>query len=383
MLETELEVVMVVPWWCHRSPARSAVAFRVLFTEPLTHDDLHEIGRPAYRPEDPGGVAAELAEAVDQGRIADPADNGFALILAAEIAERGGDSATALGYAERAVAAYRAQGNAEHGYPKAFYAELLMKTGREDEAMAELAALRPLLNSELDAADYITEAWETSGHAEVAVQWLTEALDAVSRTLATPEPAVSTPTSTRPTSTQPTSTQPAIVARTRRRVRAELGLSPDAYDELAENMQAAIGAEIAAAVREDEDAGTGADEKHGRLLLFWPQAELGELLERWPELADSYTPGWDEYRGALERTLVSWSDSGSTELGLLPGSVAELVGYAARHDGDPADLEIRSAYANHAQRHRLPSAWPPERNAPCWCGSGVKYKKCCRPRSRS
>ncbi|TDC03308.1 SEC-C metal-binding domain-containing protein, partial [Actinomadura bangladeshensis] len=22
-------------------------------------------------------------------------------------------------------------------------------------------------------------------------------------------------------------------------------------------------------------------------------------------------------------------------------------------------------------------AWPPERNAPCWCGSGRKYKKCC------
>ncbi|MEU3308968.1 SEC-C metal-binding domain-containing protein, partial [Nocardiopsis sp. NPDC006832] len=22
-------------------------------------------------------------------------------------------------------------------------------------------------------------------------------------------------------------------------------------------------------------------------------------------------------------------------------------------------------------------AWPPERNRPCWCGSGRKYKKCC------
>ncbi|MFC6581654.1 SEC-C metal-binding domain-containing protein [Planomonospora parontospora] len=24
--------------------------------------------------------------------------------------------------------------------------------------------------------------------------------------------------------------------------------------------------------------------------------------------------------------------------------------------------------------------WPPERNDPCWCGSGRKYKQCCRPR---
>ncbi|MET9315984.1 SEC-C metal-binding domain-containing protein [Kribbella sp. NPDC003505] len=21
--------------------------------------------------------------------------------------------------------------------------------------------------------------------------------------------------------------------------------------------------------------------------------------------------------------------------------------------------------------------WPPPRNQPCWCGSGIKYKKCC------
>ena len=27
--------------------------------------------------------------------------------------------------------------------------------------------------------------------------------------------------------------------------------------------------------------------------------------------------------------------------------------------------------------------WPPPRNGPCWCGSGLKYKKCCLPRSRT
>ena len=24
------------------------------------------------------------------------------------------------------------------------------------------------------------------------------------------------------------------------------------------------------------------------------------------------------------------------------------------------------------------TAWPPPRTAPCWCGSGRKYKQCCR-----
>jgi hypothetical protein len=27
------------------------------------------------------------------------------------------------------------------------------------------------------------------------------------------------------------------------------------------------------------------------------------------------------------------------------------------------------------------TAWPPERNARCWCGSGAKYKRCCRLRA--
>ncbi|TQC47004.1 hypothetical protein EEB14_22715 [Rhodococcus sp. WS4] len=42
---------------------------------------------------------------------------------------------------------------------------------------------------------------------------------------------------------------------------------------------------------------------------------------------------------------------------------------------------IRSGRCTAA--HCLETAWPPGRNEACWCGSTLKYKKCCRPRSRT
>lgn len=61
---------------------------------------------------------------------------------------------------------------------------------------------------------------------------------------------------------------------------------------------------------------------------------------------------------------------------IVPGTVAELVAFAETHGGSPLDEEVRKRYcASIADARTL--TWPPARNAPCWCGSGVKYKKCC------
>ena len=281
----------------------------MLSSAALTHDDLHDIGRPTYRPEDPAGVAAELAEAVEQGRLADPADSGFALVVAAEVAERAGDLNAALGFAERSAAAYLAQGRTGDGYPRALRAGLLMRTGRRDEGLAVLTALRPLLVDDLDAADYITDALVASDETELAVEWLTEALDEAARTRAALDPVIS----------ESGSASSAMVAfnllRNRQRLRRDLGQAPDAYDDLAETMLTAIANEVGAAAAQNRG-------RLGTAFLFWPPAELDQLLERWPALADSYESDWDAYRGSTERVLTSWSESGNTKLGLIAGSVA-------------------------------------------------------------
>ncbi|MGQ0775343.1 MAG: hypothetical protein ACT4NY_13120 [Pseudonocardiales bacterium] len=143
-------------------------------TEPLTTEDLDQVG--CSFSQQPLEKAAELIEAVERGLLADQADTGYALLLAAELNEREGDLEAAQLLAERATEAYRAHDDSDYGYAQAFRAGLLLQLGREDEAMAEWTALRPMLSKDYDIVSYLSDALEEAGRAELAEQWLSEAL---------------------------------------------------------------------------------------------------------------------------------------------------------------------------------------------------------------
>lgn len=59
-------------------------------------------------------------------------------------------------------------------------------------------------------------------------------------------------------------------------------------------------------------------------------------------------------------------------------SVEEMREFARDRGGDASDRMLRGEWGESLAREdpRLRS-WPPERNKPCWCASGRKYKKCC------
>jgi SEC-C motif len=159
--------------------------------------------------------------------------------------------------------------------------------------------------------------------------------------------------------------------RVRHDVRHELDLPHDGYDELFEQMAAA-------------QEGEGED-----VLVFWPRDDFAQLLRRWPELAERLGADWDEHRADLERTLVELSGSSASPPLLLAASVDGLIAFAAELDEDdfgpggspePGNPDVMLAYAEDLEGPVL--AWPPGRNDACWCGSGLKYKKCCLPRAR-
>ncbi|MDQ3760679.1 MAG: SEC-C metal-binding domain-containing protein [Actinomycetota bacterium] len=331
----------------------------------LTTNDLDKIGCSFSDQE--LGVAAELVDAVDQGLVADQADTGYVLILAAEITDRDGDLPAALALAERAVQAYRSHGDQDYNYPRAFRAGLLLRLGREDEAMAELTALRPLLSQDADAVSYISAALDAGGRAAIAEQWLTEALATALQRRQALESERGTPVYE----------QAAVVAfvlmQERHRVRVDLDLPHDAHDHLADRLMDAVHDALSA----DEP---GYD---STAMLYWPQPEFDRLLMRWPVLAEEYGQTWDQYRTMVQRILVLWSDSGHQRLALLAGAINELAAYADHNGSDPTDPQVRQDYAHHLADHPREIAWPPGRNHPCWCGSGVKYKKCCLPRART
>jgi uncharacterized protein YecA (UPF0149 family) len=309
----------------------------------LSSADLEEIRQSALGAPNPLGVAAELADAAGSGRLADPGDAGFALALAAEIAESRSKLEAALRYVEQAVHAFGEKVDSKASAAKALRARILFRVGRGDEAMAELEKLRPALDEHADAAAYITAALAAGGKPDVAENWLSEAVD---KALAG-------------RSAEPASADDAgvlfFLLQQRHRLRHALGRQHDAHDNLADRLETRLaGAEVKA---------------QGDELVFFPQAEFAQLIEQWPALAEIYGKDWDEHRARLEKDLVRLRGRA-----VLKGTAAGLAA-----QGDPTDPKTRAAYADQPGEE-IP--WPPERNDHCWCGSGLKYKKCCLPRSR-
>lgn len=329
----------------------------------LTSADLSEIRQSALGAADPLGIAAELADAADAGLLADRDDAGYALTLAAEIAESRSKLDAALRYAERAIDAYGSRDDSQVAAARALRARILFRSGHADEAMAEIEPLRPLLTRYPDAAAYLSAALAAGGRNRVAEEWLTEAVRATLAERAAAQ------------SAEPANAEDAgllfFLLQQRHRIRHTLGLPHDTHDNLAERLETRLAGSATRAAAEPADD-----------LLFWPRAEFDRVLAQWPTLAEAYGATWDEHRARLERELVRLTGTGRAGLALLPGSVAGLTGYAGP-DGDPADPGIRAGYARQLAAGPGQINWPPERNGPCWCGSGNKYKKCCLPRSRS
>ncbi|MFD9669306.1 SEC-C metal-binding domain-containing protein [Rhodococcus sp. NPDC059968] len=331
----------------------------------LTADDLERLGNDALHVEDPLAIATGLVAAVEEHRLDDRADEGFALLLAAEIHERAGNLDAALQLSGRGVEAQRVHGDRAAVFPEAFHAELLLRLGREDEGMSWLQQLRPLLTTDLDAAECVPQALIDGGHPDVAERWLTDAVrEALTRRAALEA-----------RGRGPGYTEAASIAfhllQVRHHLRGDLGLPHDAHDHLADELRDILGDTLAA------DTGTPLT------VLYWPQQEFAELVERWPGLSEIYGGTWDDYRQRIEMALTVAAESGCSGLGLCAGSVDGLVEFAGRENLDPMEEATGEDYAEHAAALAPTQVWPPGRNETCWCGSGRKYKKCCLPRARS
>ncbi|MDR7276895.1 hypothetical protein [Catenuloplanes atrovinosus] len=296
-------------------------------TANVTSADLQEIRQSVLGAADPLGVAADLADAVDAGRLADPGDAGYALMLAAEIAESRNKLDAALRYADRALEAYGTREDGEVDSARAMRARILFRAGRDDEAMAVLEALRPSLTRYPDAAAYVSAALAAGKRHKVAEEWLTEAVRAAF--------------AERGESAEPASAEDAgllfFLLQQRHRIRHVLGLPHDGHDNLADRLETRLanaGAAGAAAAEGD--------------LLFWPEAEFGRVVAQWPALSEAYGKSWDEHRARLERELVRLTAAGQTGLTLPTGTADGLTRFAGE-DGDPAD----------PRRVRTPAVRPP------------------------
>ena len=111
-------------------------------------------------------------------------------------------------------------------------------------------------------------------------------------------------------------------------------------------------------------------------MAYFPPAAYEQAWER--ELLDA-TSHRDhaDYRREVEQQLQAMAAEGSGPMRILRLDMPGLLAYAEQSGHDPASRQTRLAYAGWLGERGDITAWPPDRNAACWCGSGRKYKKCC------
>jgi hypothetical protein len=113
------------------------------------------------------------------------------------------------------------------------------------------------------------------------------------------------------------------------------------------------------------------------LSTFWPKAEHEKLLARWPHLAAEVGATWDEHRRQHERHCVLVTQAGHG-VNQTAGDVAGFEDFLRERNVRKPSSDDLFAYPDLRSQPRM-TVWPPARTSPCWCGSGRKYKVCCRP----
>lgn len=113
-------------------------------------------------------------------------------------------------------------------------------------------------------------------------------------------------------------------------------------------------------------------------LAWFPASEYTQALETWPSFAEDYEHGpYEAYCARLELLLRDLKAQGVARLALTPLTIDGYLAWCTEHDRDPEDSDNRASYATELLEQGITHPWPPERNQPCWCRTGRKYKKCC------
>jgi tetratricopeptide (TPR) repeat protein len=113
-------------------------------------------------------------------------------------------------------------------------------------------------------------------------------------------------------------------------------------------------------------------------LAWFPAQEYVRALQTWPSFAEDYQHGpYAAYCARLELLLRNLKTQGVARLALTPLDIDSYLTWCTAHDRDPEQSDSRASYATELLERGNAHPWPPERNEPCWCASGRKYKKCC------
>lgn len=110
---------------------------------------------------------------------------------------------------------------------------------------------------------------------------------------------------------------------------------------------------------------------------WFPRDQIEAALNRWPSLAADLKDR-DAYCRTIEVRLHDLRDATGRTPRIASLEVDALLRFAYEHGLEPETGAARSRFAAALAGRGETVLWPPGRNEPCWCGSGRKYKRCCR-----
>jgi tetratricopeptide (TPR) repeat protein len=301
------------------------------------------------------------AEALEADAIEYPDERGEILREAAHAWWEAGDPERARALLDELVVA----GGEDGGYARCELIEQLLAGGRDEEARVQLDALYRDPDLHDGHCTVVAELLASRGDLTGALRWYDRLVallpaDRLERA-AGPEGWMSLDS---------------VPLRGRRHIRRELGLAPDATDEITPDTPAsareAFG--LPRTVDELEERLDGGARAPGTLrVLTFRRAERAEARRRWP---DVHSDPDEEHYAATERRWREAAERGVPRIRIVPADIDALVVFAESTGGSPTDPATKAAYGDTVRTaDTIP--WPPPRNAPCWCGSGTKYKKCC------
>ncbi|MFF6913165.1 SEC-C metal-binding domain-containing protein [Streptomyces sp. NPDC012466] len=332
------------------------------------------------RPDTPAENVDHTAEAARLERTAGlyPEDAEALLLRAAAHLELSGDRPTATTLYDRLLSS--PDGLENPHLVRALKASNLWEYGHEAEARAIIEGVR--VASPEDPAPWVivAESLESHDELEAAHETFTEAVHRLLTDV--PEP--------------PYATHPLLFGR--HRVRRMLGKSHDEWDALADSVHSlpitldelhdpkrvwSLGSENPAELEAEIlrlRAELGAyREALSRpfpvAVLHWPAGELTELLDAYPSLSTEY-PSHADHLSSIEQSLRELSASGTPNLGIVTGTVPSYEAFAASEGSPPDDTTLLPQYATTLAARGRAVAWPPQRGAGCWCGSGQPYGEC-------
>lgn len=316
-----------------------------------------------------------------------------------ELHKRAGDYDAAIGAKREAVrAGYRSE-----PHPDADIAECHLLAGRRAEADALFADLRArtpddvwlynsagfsyaLVSDHAESARWFREgidvAFRTGDPDQVVVQLVEGLEDAWAALGETPEPGLND----RVEAFVDAWRRPSVRARHRwddlppleERRCEHCGYDPDTFKESVANRRT---------YRHDPISKPSAGRPSARLpspmvvsFAWFPRGEWEKATATWPELLDDLPADHVRYSHRMEARLKRLARTlAGHPIRVSPMTVDGLAEFCAEEGEDPGTGEARSSYAAELSRRAGALPWPPGRNAPCWCGSGRKYKACCGP----